>query len=189
MSQLLTKRLVRIISESNEVMGLLKAGRELKLSNWCLGAGLIRSLVWDALEGLPYVPADDVDLVFYDPAYEVEADRNIEIKLAVIYPYVNWEVTNQAHVHTWYSCDGQTTVLPLLSLDDGISTWPEYCTAVGASLDHDNQVSVHAPYGLDDLFSMTVRYNPKRAAKVDFDRRVQSKFTDTRWSNITIIDR
>ena len=100
---------------------------------------------------------------------------------------MNWEVTNQANVHLWYESRGQI-VPPLRSLDDGISTWPEFATCVGVYTAADESVHVIAPHGLDDLFELRVRHNPSRASASDFRERVRSKDFLERWPRLTICD-
>jgi uncharacterized protein len=47
----LREKLVEIASHSSWCMSALSAVREMGLESWCIGAGAIRNLVWDALHG------------------------------------------------------------------------------------------------------------------------------------------
>jgi hypothetical protein len=64
-----------------------------------IGAGAIRNIVWDHLHG--HVPSydGDVDVVFFDQAYERDADADFKHILHTAHPGLEWDVTNQAHVH------------------------------------------------------------------------------------------
>lgn len=64
----LEHRLVALVEQSAPLLSALRAARELGLASWCIGAGVIRSLVWDHLHGFERATATaDVDLVFHDP--------------------------------------------------------------------------------------------------------------------------
>ena len=45
-------RLITLARESQWLMEALVAVRSLGLSQWCIGAGAIRNLVWDALHNM-----------------------------------------------------------------------------------------------------------------------------------------
>jgi hypothetical protein len=83
-------------------MAALRAVRSLGLSSWCIGAGSIRSLVWDALHDFhepSYVY--DVDVAYFDAETPLTLDSELQARLHVTIPTLSWEVTNQAHVHQW----------------------------------------------------------------------------------------
>lgn len=178
--------LARLVASSDPLMSALRCVRTLGLRSWCIGAGAVRSLVWDALHGFePGVPAD-VDVVHFDAVAAPEMDGELDRRLRALMPGLNWEVTNQAHVHRWFEASLGRTVAPLDSLDEGISTWPEFATCVGVSLARDDSIHVIAPHGLDDLFELRVRHNPSRASADDFNERVRSKRFRERWPRLTI---
>lgn len=61
-------QLVALVRQCPELMRALCAGRSLGLSSWCIGAGVLRNLVWDHLHGRDTAtPCDDLDLVYFDP--------------------------------------------------------------------------------------------------------------------------
>ncbi|POP63753.1 hypothetical protein CXB35_27525 [Pseudomonas syringae] len=167
-------------------MHLLRICRSLNLKSWCIGAGVIRNMVWDMLHDAPYRGASDLDLVFFDKILDPSYDKLITDKISKLYTSVRWDVTNQAHVHVWYGDLHQTSVRPYQSLEEAISTWPEYCTSVGISLQANDDICIYAPFGLEDLFSLTVRHNPARASREVFENRVETKFCIARWPNLKI---
>lgn len=169
-------------------MELLEAVRGLELASWCIGAGAVRSLVWDRLHGF----ADqseyaDVDVVYYDNAASPAQDAQLLERLRNRMPAVCWEVTNQAWIHQWFQQRQAQVVAPLQSLAEGIATWPEYATCVGVSLRADDTVEVIAPHGLQDLFELRVRHNPVRADAAVFMERVTSKRFAERWPKLSIV--
>jgi uncharacterized protein len=141
---------------------------------------VLRDLVWDRLHGRSRpAPPRDVDLAFFDPARLDRArDAEVEAALAARLPGIPGDAKNQAAVHTWYARvfggqEGQ--VAPLRSAADGDATWPETATAVAVHLDAHDRLEVVAPYGLEDLFNLVCRRNPRRVT-VDHDhRRVRDK--------------
>jgi uncharacterized protein len=113
---------------------------------------------------------------------------DLEHQLRVTMPNVPWEVTNQAAVHLWFEEHFGHKVSQLHSLADAVSTWPEYSTSVGVTLDERELIRVIAPFGLDDLFSMVVRRNPKRVSIETYRERVRSKRYNSRWPKVKIIE-
>jgi hypothetical protein len=101
-------------------------------------------------------------------------------------PALQWEVTNQATVHHWFASNLGQVVPSFGSLEEGVSTWPEFATCVGVNLDNDESIGVIAPHGLDDLFGLRVRHNPFRANVATFRQRVQSKRFGERWPLLLI---
>jgi hypothetical protein len=185
----LREKLVEIASHSSWCMSALSAVREMGLESWCIGAGAIRNLVWDALHGYE-IPTHlaDVDVAYFD-ASDLSSTRDAEIqsRLAAHCPGIPWEVTNQAAVHLWFESVFGHSVPPLTSLSDAIASWLEYATAVGLTLLDDGTVAVWAPYGLDDLFSMVVRRNPTRVSIDTYRKRVEQKRYLERWPRATVI--
>ena len=158
----------------------LRAARELRLESWCIGAGAVRTLVWDALHGAQNLDAlPDVDLAYFDASNFAPA-RDGELA-QLLGP--RWEVVNQAAVHRWYPFP----VAPFASLDDALATWPEFGTCVGLWLDWDDELHIIAPHGLDDLFDMVVRHNPVRATAEMYRARVAKKRYAERWPKVKVI--
>lgn len=179
----------RILAGSEPFMAILHAVREVDLPQGCVGAGVVRSLVWDALHGRPeWTMHGDVDVAYFDAADLSGSSQSIHLaRLRKIQPDVPWEVVNQAGVHLWYERHFGFAVPPLSSLEEAIATWPEYATCVAVRLAADDRLDIVAPWGLDDLFSMTVRHNPARASLAEYRRRVQAKRYAERWPGVTVV--
>ncbi|MFJ3486501.1 nucleotidyltransferase family protein [Pseudomonas sp. NPDC090202] len=180
-------QLKAIVASNPQVMGWLRDAQQLNLNEWCIGAGLIRNLVWDTLQGNSFQPPDDIDLIYFESLNKTK-DRQAELaeKISRLSPNIKWDVTNQATVHLWYCNDLGQEFPPLNSILEGISTWPEYCTAVAVHLDSNDHLSILAPYGLDDLFNFKVRWNSKRASFNDFSNRARDKFNTIRWPKLIL---
>lgn len=182
-------QLIYLVRSSSPLMHALREVRSLGLASWCIGAGAIRSLVWDDLHGFQTPSAvDDMDVVYFDASAPLAQDAQLQRRLTSMVANINWEVVNQAKVHEWYGDVFGQQVSPLTSLADGLATWPEYATCVGIYLDTDDSLHVVAPYGLEDLFEMRVRHNPRRVSVESFARRVQTKRFAERWPKVTLFN-
>ncbi len=186
----LEARLVALISCSSVLMRALRVARTVDPPDWLIGAGAIRDRVWDSLHGLTQPPPSrDVDLAFFDPAaLGSERERGVQREVSTRAPDICWDVTNQAAVHLWHQQVFGIEVQPLCSCADAVATWPETATAIGVRLAADDSIEVVAPYGLEDLFGLICRRNPRRVTCEQYRRRVESKHVATRWPRVRILD-
>ena len=184
------ERLVDLVRATPRFMRTLAHVRALRLPAWCVGAGAVRNLVWDALHGHATPSAlADVDVAHFDADdLSPERDATLQRALARIAPDTPWEVTNQAGVHLWFEAHFGHAVAPLRSLGEAVASWPEYATAVGLWLDDADRPHVIAPHGLDDLFAMVVRRNPTRVSVETYRQRVASKRYPQRWPQVRVIE-
>ena len=186
----LNARLVSIIEATPWFMRALRVVRDMALPNWCIGAGALRNVVWDSLHGYAaFSLPRDIDLALFDTTdLSREHDREIELRLRRVEPAFPWEVTNQAGVHLWFEQVFGHTVEPLLSIEDAVASWPETATAVAVCLDEKDVIRVIAPLGLEDLFGMVVRRNPRRVGVETYRRRIASKRYPERWPMVRVIE-
>lgn len=96
------------------------------------------------------------------------------------------EVVNEAKVHLWYKEYFGKDIDPYLSVEDAIDSWPTTATAIGVRKEWD-EYTIYAPYGLEDLFSMTVRANKKLISQDVYEKKCASRLQ--KWPNLTIIPR
>lgn len=170
-------------------MDALVAVRGLGLVSWCIGAGAIRNLVWDALHDKA-TPSElaDIDVAYFDAdCLAPQQDANLQNRLTAIAPGVPWEVTNQAAVHLWFEEYFGHAVPPLASLAEAVASWPEYATSVGLRLEADDSITVIAPHGLEDLFGCVVQRNPTRVSLDTYRQRTAQKRYATRWPKVQIV--
>jgi hypothetical protein len=187
--QALHERLVKIAQATPWFFDALCAVRELGLTSWCIGAGAVRNLVWDALHNTA-TPCGlaDVDVAYFDLSnITAERDAALQSQLTARHPGVPWEVTNQAGVHLWFERHFGHRVEPFISLEEAVASWPEYATSVGITLGTDGVLGVIAPHGLEDLFSMVIRRNPTRVSVETYRRRVAQKRYAERWPKIRVV--
>lgn len=169
-------------------MAALDAVSDLGISQWCIGAGVIRNIVFDHLDGATTTPIRDVDVAYFDVSDLTEhADRRYEGILKQCMPHVPWEVTNQAAVHLWFHTKFGYRVPPVDSIVEAVATWPETCTAVAVTKVLGEDYRVYAPCGLEDLFGMVIRRNPKRIDVRTYNARILTKRYDRYWKSVKII--
>ncbi len=126
-------RLTQLLLNNANCMQALQAAQQLGLASWAIGAGAIRSLVWDELHGFVVpTPVSDWDLVYYDVAGNEADEEGLKQRLLALCPGFNWDVVNQAMVHRWLSLQNARPIPALLSLEEGIASWPETATCVAA---------------------------------------------------------
>jgi uncharacterized protein len=181
-------RLEEIVRSTPWLMDALAAAREVAAPDWLIGAGAVRTAVWDRLHGYAQPTGlADVDLAFFDPDdLSEQREAAIERHLRALLP-VEWDAKNQARVHLWYAGRFGYEVPPLGSTADAVATWPETSTAVGLRLTDDDRLVVVAPLGLDDLLGMVHRRNPRRVSVGEYERRLEGKRIAERWPRATIV--
>jgi hypothetical protein len=187
----LDARLAALVRSSDWLMAALRAVRDVDPPDWLVGGGVLRDLVWDRLHGRaePGRPRD-VDLAFFDPL-RLDPGRDAEVERALLARLagVPWDAKNQAAVHRWYGrVFGAGEVAPLGSAADGVGTWPETATAVAVRLLDGDKLQVVAPCGLEDLFGLVCRRNPRRVSVAHYRRRVRDKRIADRWPGVRIVD-
>lgn len=184
----LETQLLTILSEHPWFMAAIDAASDLGLSQWCIGAGVIRNIVFDYLDGGSTTPIRDVDVAYFDISDLSEhKDREYEGILKVRMPNVPWEVTNQAAVHLWFHKKFGYRVPPVNSIEEAVATWPETCTAVAVTKLHKDEYKIYTPCGLEDLFGMKIRRNPVRVDVRTYNARISSKQYDQCWKSVRII--
>lgn len=184
----LETQLLAILGAHPWFMAALEAVSELGLSQWCIGAGVIRNIVFDHLDGETTTPIGDVDVAYFDSSDLTEvADRRYENILKQRMPHIPWEVTNQAAVHLWFHKKFGYRVPPVDGIAEAVATWPETCTAVAVTKALDNSYKVYAPCGLEDLLGMVIRRHPARVDVRTYQIRISTKRYDQCWKSVKII--
>ncbi len=186
----LTPRLRALIRSSSLLMRALRAARTVDPPDWLIGGGVIRDRAWDHLHSSAQPrPSRDVDLAFFDPcSLEGERELSVHRELTARALDICWEVTNQASVHLWYPRVFGVEINPLTCSADAVATWPETATSIGIRLLGDDSLEIVAPCGLDDLFGLVQRRNPRLLTHEQYRRRVERLHISTRWPRVEILD-
>ena len=190
------QQVIHIISATPWLMQALRAAAGMGWSRWCIGAGAVRSAVWEALHGraatdMPPPGLGDVDLVYFE-AGELAgehwrlAEKVAQQRLQQLMPGLQWEVVNQAAVHCWYRDEVGQSVPPFTLLEEALASWPEVVTCIGAYLDDAGAVQLLAPLGVEDLLALRVRHNPRRVGVATYADRMQRKQWPLRWPLLTV---
>ncbi len=179
------KDIIGLIALDDWMMHVLRTVQSLGLLEWCVCAGFIRSKVWDHLHGFERTRLPDVDVVYFDPDHTDKfAEKKYEQILRGLDASIPWSVKNQVRMHT------KSSHAPYMSTADGLSNFPEVCTAIGVYLDLNGQVNLVAPYGVDDLINLVVRPTPffiSQDRRNIYEQRVATKGWNARWHQIKVI--
>jgi hypothetical protein len=178
-------RVAAIVADDAWSMEVLRAVRAFGLADWAVGAGFVRSLVWDRLDGLPArTVLTDVDVLTFDPAdTDPETDAAVEAVLRARRPDIPWQVRNQARMHV------RNGDAPYASIADAMAHWLETPTAVAVRLEPDDRLAVIAPFGVEDLLAKVIRPTPAGVAKADeYRARVHGRGWAGRWRDVTLLD-
>lgn len=169
------------------MMDILQTAEKLNLSQWIIGAGFIRNFVWDIQHGRnPSHQNNDVDLIYFDSRQtDWQLDQVYEEKLRLLKPDINWEVTNQAHIHTYNDASNP----PYTSAEDGLAHWTETATCTGVTIKN-GKLKLIAPWGIEDLIQLKLRippcHNGKPIYKELFSNRIKAKDWLTTWPLLKI---
>lgn len=188
MSEALPARLERILRASPTLMQALHAARELDLPDWLIFSGAIYQRALNHLTGRdPDYGIKDYDLGYFDASdlsYEAE-DVVIRRAAASFAPPLDElvEVRNQARVHLWFEGKFGEAYAPLGSCGAALERFVSPLFAIGVRLEPDDRLTVLAPFGLDDLFALRLRPNPRRVTG-GFARAAAS--VRARWPEVRI---
>jgi uncharacterized protein len=159
------------------------------LPDCMLVAGCLFQSVWNGLTGRPATYGiSDYDLFYYDPTdLSWEAEDQVIRSCATLFSDVEAEiqVRNQARVHLWYPQKFGIECAPLLSSRDGIDTFLNQSSCFGIESEQDGNYTVYAPFGYDDLFTLTVRPNPRRAVPTAYYHKASR--WQACWPELTVI--
>lgn len=186
----LAQHLAVLIAGSPTVMQVLSTIRELDLPDWRLFSGAVYQTVWNALTGRePDYGVKDYDIGYFDPDTSWEAeDAEIRRVAAAFEPPLRdkVEVRNQARVHLWFEQKFGEPYAALTRTDEALGRFVCPAFSVGVRLEADDTLTISAPFGLIDVFTMRLRKNPGRAIPVEAFARVTAS-AQQRWPELEIV--
>ena len=177
------KDIEKLIESDPWRMEILHTVRELGLPDWAIGAGFVRSAVWDAISRKKKrTPLNDVDVLYFNKSdINPFTDKALEIELKTLHPGIPWSVKNQARMHK------QNGDKPYFNTENSISQWLEVATCVAARMLPNTSVEILAPHGVEDLFSLRVRPTTRGKQKIDeYRQRLENKKWLETWPNLSI---
>lgn len=186
----LEARLETILRRSKPLMHVLEVVRDLDLPDPLLFAGAIYQRVINDLTGRPLdAGIKDYDVAYFDASdvsYEAE-DIVIRRAAASFEPPLREmvEVRNQARVHLWFESHFGETYAPVSSSAEAVSRFMSPLHAVAVRLEADDRMTIVAPFGLEDLFALTMRPNPARPNR---NYPAVSAKAKARWPELTVLE-
>ncbi|WP_269219884.1 nucleotidyltransferase family protein [Brevundimonas vesicularis] len=187
----LEAELTAIVRADAGLMHVLTTVRALGLPDWRLVSGAVYQAVWNARTGRhPGYGVKDYDLAYFDASdlsYEAEDVVIKRVAAAFDEPFRSQvEVRNQARVHLWFQNRFGEPYEPLGSTDEALERFVAPTFAVGVRLEVDDSLSVAAPFGLEDVFTLTIRPNPNRPLAKGWTRTIEN--ARGRWPELTVIE-
>jgi len=187
-SAALEARLQQILRGSPRLMQVLEIARGLDLPDWLLFSGAVYQPVLNHLTGRDVdYGIRDYDLGYFDAAdtsYEAEDVVIRRVAAAFATPLREMvEVRNQARVHLWFEGKFGEPYAPLTDTAEALTRFVSSTFAVGARLDARDRLAIVAPFGLEDLFALRMRPNPRRPT-TGFARNAAS--VAARWPELSI---
>ncbi len=184
----LEQRLEAIVRAAPRLMSVLGTARDLDLPDWLVVSGAVYQRVLNHLTGRdPDYGIKDYDLAYFDASdtsYDAE-DVVIRRAAAAFEPPLRAlvEVRNQARVHLWFEGKFGEPYTPLRSSAEALERFVSPLFSVGVRLETDGRLDIVAPFGLEDLFAMSLRPNPRRVIK-GYERASASLIA--RWPEVTV---
>jgi len=174
---------IDIIATDAWAMDILWLARSQDLPDWAIGAGFVRSLVWDRLCGFKTrTPLNDIDIVYFDAADTGRGRENAaEAELTAARIDQVWSVRNMARMHL------KNREAAYHDTEHAIGHWLETPTAVGIRLEADGHLTLLAPHGVADLLAGRVRPTPNGQRKIaEYRARVAPKAWPARWPKVVV---
>lgn len=182
------RQLVDIVRAAPRLMTVLTVVRDQGLPDPLVFSGAVYQTVWNALtHRSPDYGIKDYDVGYFDPDTSYGAEDIVigRVAQALDEPLRSVvEVRNQARVHLWFHDHFGEPFEPLRSTAEALTRFVSPAFAVGIRLAADDDVSIVAPFGLQDVFAMQLRPNPTRPLAADWDRVVTS--ARARWPELTV---
>ena len=182
-------RLTDIVRNDTELMIVLTTIRGLDLNDWLIFSGAVYQSVWNNLTGRqPGYGVNDFDLGYFDPDVSWDAEDVVIKRVAEAFEEPlrsRVEARNQRRVSEWFPAKFLQPYPPIVNTAEALERFVAPCFAAGVRLEDDGQITVVAPFGLDDVFDMVIRPNPNRPLAKDWSR-VAEKALD-RWPELTVI--
>lgn len=155
---------------------VLERAHHLNLPDWALMAGAVYKAVWNSQTGR----AGGFGINDYDLAYFDAGDLSAEAEAAIVDPAearfadlpVPVEVCNQARVHIWFNEAYGTRRAPLINTTDALRHFASLTHAVAIRLGPDGKPELLAPFGLDAVFSRTIRPMRDLAGPEAWNRKI-----------------
>ena len=185
--------LEKIINGNKTLVSILKILDEYSkvnksFSNYYVGAGGVNQTVFNYYHRFDLENGiKDYDIVYFDEDVSYEAEDVIIKDLEKLLKDVDCvvDIKNQARVHLWYEKKFGLFMKQSFSVEESISRWGTTITCIGIRYSN-NKFIVYCPYGLNDLFSMTIRPVKLQFTEIQYlDKCARWK---EKWPKLNILD-
>ncbi|BCW90202.1 hypothetical protein sos41_33700 [Alphaproteobacteria bacterium SO-S41] len=183
-----TADLIRLALANPLNAAVLDRLEALALPDAWLASGCIFQPVWNGLTGrAPAYGINDYDVFYFDPDTSYEAEDAAIRRCAEAFAGLDADVQvrNQARVHLWYPEKFGQPYAPLKDSADALTRFLAPCCAVALRKAGEGY-EIAAPYGLDDLFAMTIRRNPATTGPRDQYEAKAARWK-TCWPEVTVV--
>jgi len=149
--------LEKILRADAAVWPAIEGARQFDLPDWMIVSGALYNTVWNHLTGKPSgFGIKDIDLFYHDACdLSWEAEDAVIQRGATHFAGLSLpvEIRNQARVHLWYRqrFGGDSPVFR--SSAHSLQHFASQTHAVGVRLDHDDRLTIDAPFGVDHIFA------------------------------------
>merc|ERR1711976_855026 len=179
------ERAMTTLQKNLQISHILEVLELINPPNWYLGAGCITQSVWNSICNYETTHGiKDYDIVYFDSDTSQQKEQEYAKKIQSALPNINIDVTNQARVHLWYHHIFHKKISPYTSVEEAIKSWPTTASAIGIRKENQEFI-VCAPFGLDDLFSLTVRPHKFQITEDVYIAKVQRWLE--KWPQLNII--
>lgn len=189
MPETLEARLDAIVRADPDLMTVLRTVRSLALPDWLIFSGAIYQSVWNAVTGrTPGYGVRDFDVGYFDPDTSWDAEDAVIQRVAAAFEpplRERVEVRNQARVPIWFPAKFGELYPPIATTAEALERFVAPAFAVGVRLEADDRLTVAAPFGLEDVFALTIRPNPNRPLAKDWERVVER--ARARWPELVVL--
>jgi len=169
------------------ISGALRTASKLGLPQWRIVSGAIYNTVWNHLTGRPSgYGIKDIDLFYFDDDLSWEAEDRVIRRGAALFSElaVPVEIRNQARVHLWYEDKFGTAYPALAATDESIDRFASRTHAVGLRLEPKGDLTLCAPYGLNDIFSF--RVVPNRRLDNERTHAAKGRRIQKLWPEVSV---
>jgi len=182
-------RFAAIIRADPGLMHLLHRLCGLHLPQWRLVSGCLYQTVWNVLTNRPRgTGIKDYDLIYFDSAdlsWDAEDAVIRQVAAATTDCVGPVETRNQARVHVWFPQRFGCAYPRLPSADESLRYYASTAHAVGVRLDADGTLDIAAPFGLTDVFSLTIR--PNHALDNADSHAAKARRAQAIWPEVTVL--
>lgn len=190
MSRPLEQQLEDILRASPSMMTVLTGARALDLPDWLIVSGAVYQRIWNHVTGRePDYGVRDYDVIYFDPDTSWDAEDVFIKRAAALFPpplNALVEVRNQARVHLWFEDHFGEPYEPLSNSAEALTRFVAPAFGVGVRLEADDRLTIKAPFGLEDVFAMTLRPNPNRPLAKGWAKTTTS--ARARWPEVTVVE-